>query len=80
MVRTSEVIPVLQEKLALGTWQGVFLFEHRRESHTKHEGSRREVLPATGHRIRVADGAWGLGACEIFHKYILPPFQQRRIV
>jgi secondary thiamine-phosphate synthase enzyme len=35
LTRTSEVIPVLQGKLALGTWQGVFLFEHRRVSHTR---------------------------------------------
>lgn len=35
LTRTSEVIPVLQGKLALGTWQGVFLFEHRHASHTR---------------------------------------------
>ena len=35
LTRTSEVIPVMQGKLALGTWQGVFLFEHRRASHTR---------------------------------------------
>lgn len=26
----SEVIPVIDGALALGTWQGIFLFEHRR--------------------------------------------------
>ena len=35
LTRTSEVIPVMQGKLALGTWQGIFLFEHRREPQTR---------------------------------------------
>ena len=35
LTRTSEVIPIMQGKLALGTWQGIFLFEHRREPHTR---------------------------------------------
>jgi secondary thiamine-phosphate synthase enzyme len=35
LTRTSEVIPVLEGKLALGTWQGIFLFEHRRAPHTR---------------------------------------------
>lgn len=38
LTRTSEVIPVIAGRLALGTWQGVFLFEHRRAPH------RREVV------------------------------------
>ena len=38
LTRTSEVIPVVAGHLALGTWQGVFLFEHRRAPH------RREVV------------------------------------
>ena len=33
LTRTSEVIPILQGEMALGTWQGVFLFEHRRAPH-----------------------------------------------
>lgn len=28
-------IPVLDGRLALGTWQGLFLFEHRRAPHTR---------------------------------------------
>lgn len=32
---TSEVIPVMNGRLALGTWQGIFLFEHRRTPHTR---------------------------------------------
>jgi secondary thiamine-phosphate synthase enzyme len=28
-------IPVIDGKLALGTWQGVYLFEHRRRSHER---------------------------------------------
>ena len=32
LTRTSEVIPVVRGRMALGTWQGIFLFEHRRAS------------------------------------------------
>ena len=35
LTRTSEVIPVLTGQLALGTWQGIFLFEHRKAPHTR---------------------------------------------
>lgn len=35
LTRTSEVIPIAKGKLALGTWQGLFLFEHRRAPHTR---------------------------------------------
>jgi secondary thiamine-phosphate synthase enzyme len=38
LTRTSEVIPVADRKLQLGTWQGIFLFEHRRAAH------RREIV------------------------------------
>jgi secondary thiamine-phosphate synthase enzyme len=38
LTRTSEVIPVIGGRLALGTWQGIYLFEHRRAPH------RREVV------------------------------------
>ena len=30
LTRTSEVVPVSNGKMVLGTWQGIFLFEHRR--------------------------------------------------
>jgi len=30
VTRTSEQIPVVNGKMGLGTWQGIFLFEHRR--------------------------------------------------
>src|SRR6476661_7596252 len=33
LTRTSEVIPIVKGKLQLGTWQGIFLFEHRRAPH-----------------------------------------------
>jgi secondary thiamine-phosphate synthase enzyme len=33
LTRTSEVIPIINGKMTLGTWQGVFLFEHRRAPH-----------------------------------------------
>ena len=35
LTRTSEVIPVMNGRLALGTWQGIYLFEHRRAPHTR---------------------------------------------
>jgi len=35
LTRTSEVIPVTDSKMQLGTWQGIFLFEHRRAAHTR---------------------------------------------
>lgn len=35
LTRTSEVIPVAQGRMTLGTWQGIFLFEHRRAPHTR---------------------------------------------
>jgi secondary thiamine-phosphate synthase enzyme len=33
LTRSSEVIPVHQGRMTLGTWQGVFIFEHRRQPH-----------------------------------------------
>lgn len=35
LTRTSEVIPVSNGRLCLGTWQGIYLFEHRRAPHTR---------------------------------------------
>lgn len=35
LTRTSESVPVRDGKLALGTWQGIFLFEHRDAPHTR---------------------------------------------
>ena len=35
LTRTSETIPVQAGRLALGTWQGIFVFEHRRAPHTR---------------------------------------------
>jgi secondary thiamine-phosphate synthase enzyme len=37
LTRTSEQIPVADGRLVLGTWQGLYVWEHRRRSH------RREV-------------------------------------
>ncbi len=36
MTRTSEVVPIRDGRLALGTWQAVYLWEHRRTPHTRH--------------------------------------------
>jgi secondary thiamine-phosphate synthase enzyme len=33
LTRTSETVPIAGGKMQLGTWQGIFLFEHRREPH-----------------------------------------------
>jgi secondary thiamine-phosphate synthase enzyme len=35
LTRTSEVVPVVDGRIQLGTWQGIFLFEHRRASHRR---------------------------------------------
>ena len=35
LTRTSEVIPVAAGRMTLGSWQGIFVFEHRRASHTR---------------------------------------------
>lgn len=44
LTRSSETIPVAGRRLLLGTWQGLFLFEHRRRA------QRREVvLSVLGH-------------------------------
>src|SRR5215216_1814910 len=38
LTRTSETVPVMDVKIQLGTWQGIFLFEHR------HASYRRNIL------------------------------------
>ena len=38
LTRTSETVPIVNGEMQLGTWQGIFLFEHRRAPH------RRKVL------------------------------------
>ena len=35
LTRTSEVIPISAGRMVLGTWQGIFLFEHRVMRHTR---------------------------------------------
>ena len=35
LTRTSEVIPVAAGRMTLGSWQGIFVFEHRRAAHTR---------------------------------------------
>jgi secondary thiamine-phosphate synthase enzyme len=36
LTRSNEVVPISEGELQLGTWQGIFLFEHRRASHRRH--------------------------------------------
>lgn len=43
LTSTSETIPVVQGRLGLGTWQGLYLFEHR-----AHPGTRVVVVTVTG--------------------------------
>src|SRR3712207_5792898 len=43
LTRSSEVIPIADGRLLLGTWQGIFLFEHRRAPHR-----RRVVVTVVG--------------------------------
>jgi secondary thiamine-phosphate synthase enzyme len=35
LTRTSETIPVRDGRMTLGTWQGIFLFEHRSTPHQR---------------------------------------------
>jgi secondary thiamine-phosphate synthase enzyme len=35
LTRTSENIPIAEGSLQLGTWQGIYLFEHRKAPHRR---------------------------------------------
>jgi len=35
ITKTTETIPVVDGQLALGTWQGLFLWEHRSQPHRR---------------------------------------------
>lgn len=35
LTRTSESVPIVDGEMQLGTWQGIFLFEHRRAPHRR---------------------------------------------
>jgi len=35
LTRTSESVPFAEGRLLLGTWQGIFLWEHRRAPHSR---------------------------------------------
>ncbi len=35
LTRTSETVPVAAGRMLLGTWQGIFLWEHRRAPHSR---------------------------------------------
>lgn len=35
LTHTSEQIPISQGRLLLGTWQGIYLWEHRRHRHSR---------------------------------------------
>ena len=35
LTSTSETVPVVNGKLSLGTWQGIYLWEHRDQTHNR---------------------------------------------
>src|SRR6185436_14042356 len=35
LTRTSETVPLIDGKMHLGTWQGIYLWEHRRAPHSR---------------------------------------------
>jgi secondary thiamine-phosphate synthase enzyme len=35
LTRTSEVVPISEGRLALGTWQAIYLWEHRARPHSR---------------------------------------------
>ena len=35
LTQTHLAIPIVNNELALGTWQGIYLFEHRRAPHDR---------------------------------------------
>ena len=35
LTRSSETIPIVNGRMQLGTWQGIFLFEHRQAPHRR---------------------------------------------
>lgn len=35
LTHTSEQIPITKNRLVLGTWQGIYLWEHRQRSHNR---------------------------------------------
>ena len=35
LTRTNESVPIVDGKMELGRWQGLFLFEHRRDAHRR---------------------------------------------
>lgn len=35
LTHTSEQIPIAQSRLLLGTWQGIYIWEHRQHSHLR---------------------------------------------
>jgi secondary thiamine-phosphate synthase enzyme len=36
LTRTSETVPIADGRMLLGTWQGIYLWEHRRAPHSRH--------------------------------------------
>ena len=53
LTRSSEVIPIADGRMQLGTWQGIFLFEHRRAPASPRD--RGHASWATTHRHGVRE-------------------------
>jgi secondary thiamine-phosphate synthase enzyme len=48
LTHTSETVPIVDGRMQLGTWQGIFLFEHRRAAHR-----RRVFLTIIGEQLAI---------------------------
>lgn len=48
ITRSSESVPITGGRLALGTWQAIYLFEHRRHAHQRHVVVHVSGLAASG--------------------------------
>ena len=61
LTRTSETVPVVEGALALGTWQGIYVFEHRRApppAHARRFRGRRLKAGRLVHGRRANTGAF----------------------
>jgi secondary thiamine-phosphate synthase enzyme len=52
LTQTQLAVPVLRGRLALGTWQGIYLWEHRRAAHRRQLVLHLVGEPAAGHADR----------------------------
>jgi Uncharacterised protein family UPF0047 len=60
-------IPLVDGKLMLGTWQGIYLFEHRRASHRRRCRCTYSAIDLGNRRKSAATPASVLGRRELQH-------------